>query len=48
MATETYSRIPCNQAECFDDGESIGPHYHSTDANSNNFVMRVDAKGNFT
>jgi hypothetical protein len=51
--TGIYHREPCLKAECFDDGEFIGPpghvppHYHSVDPSNNDFLMKVDSKGNY-
>jgi hypothetical protein len=42
-----YYREPCLKAECFDDGEYISPHYHSVDPTNNDFLMKVDSKGNY-
>jgi hypothetical protein len=45
--TGIYYHEPCLKAECFDDGEFIGPHYHSVDPNDNDFLMKVDKEGNY-
>ena len=46
-STGQYRTEPCLKAECFDDGELIGPHYHSVDPDDSDFIMKVSKTGEY-